>query len=326
MKLKAIKVKTWYWRPGTDWVREVVDAVEDIIQDGDIVTVSEKAISTALGLMIDESKVEPGRIAKFLASFWMRRIWGGPLGKITKLRGQTLERLRKYPPSEGSAHKQVTLKYAGILQSLRHYSEGGIDASNLPYSYVSLPLKEPQRFAEKLKEAFDIGGWRVEVLIVDGDTSYSRGNLHLAPRSVPVRGLIHLGGFLTFVIGRMLGFKSRSTPVSFIGGVINPDWWDPETKKRIKFGDPRHAIGTRWMGFNLDGLGIHGTNEPESIGKEASRGCIRMLNRDVEELFSAVPRGTVVEIRDGGVMSDECASLMSDFFIKKRKKQLELTN
>lgn len=224
MKLKAIKVKTGYWRPGTDWVREVVDAVEDVIQDGDIVTVSEKAISTALGLMIDESKVEPGMIAKFLASFWMRRIWGGPLGKISKLRGHTLERLRKYPLSEGSAHKQVALNNAGILQSLRHYSEGGIDASNLPYSYVSLPLKEPQLFAKKLKEAFDIGGWRVEVLIVDGDTSYSRGNLHLAPRSVPVRGLTHLGGFLTFVIGRMLGFKSRSTPVSFIGGAINPDW------------------------------------------------------------------------------------------------------
>jgi len=80
--------------------------------------------------------------------------------------------------------------------------------------------------------------------------------------------------------------------------VVNPDWWDPETKKRIKFGDPRHAIGTRWMGFERDGLGIHGTNEPESIGTAASRGCIRMLKADLEELFAAAPRGTVVEIRD----------------------------
>ena len=224
MRLRAIKVRTGYWRPGGDWVREVVDAIEGVVKDGDVVTVSEKAISTAMGLIVDESNVEPGRIAVFLASFWMRRIWGGPLANLTRLRKSTRERLRNYPLSEGAAHKQVALNNVGVLQSLRHYSEGGIDASNLPYSYVSLPLKDPEGASDRLREALSEKGISVTTLIVDGDTTYSWRNVHLSPRKVRVRGLIHLGGFLTFVMGRMFGFKSRSTPIACSAREMNPDW------------------------------------------------------------------------------------------------------
>ncbi len=57
-------------------------------------------------------------------------------------------------------------------------------------------------------------------------------------------------------------------------------------------------IGTRWIGLNQAGYGIHGTNAPGSIGKAASHGCIRLRNRDAEELFELVRVGDVVEIRD----------------------------
>ena len=60
-------------------------------------------------------------------------------------------------------------------------------------------------------------------MIVDGDTTYSWRNLHLAPRRLPVPGLVHLGGFLTFVLGRMLGFRARSTPIALAGRDLNPD-------------------------------------------------------------------------------------------------------
>ncbi|NOZ19544.1 MAG: L,D-transpeptidase family protein [Planctomycetes bacterium] len=79
--------------------------------------------------------------------------------------------------------------------------------------------------------------------------------------------------------------------------LVNPDWTHPVTKEVIKFGDPRHEIGTRWMGFG-NGLGIHGTNDPSSIGKSVSSGCIRMHNKEIESIFWAIPRGTVVEIRE----------------------------
>jgi lipoprotein-anchoring transpeptidase ErfK/SrfK len=59
---------------------------------------------------------------------------------------------------------------------------------------------------------------------------------------------------------------------------------------------PRNPVGTRWMGLGYEGYGIHGTNVPGSIGKAASHGCIRMRNRDVEELFELVRVGDPVEL------------------------------
>ena len=60
---------------------------------------------------------------------------------------------------------------------------------------------------------------------------------------------------------------------------------------------PRNPLGNRWMGLDRKGYGIHGTNAPQSIGKSASHGCIRMAKRDLEELFSMVKVGDEVEIR-----------------------------
>jgi L,D-transpeptidase catalytic domain len=57
-------------------------------------------------------------------------------------------------------------------------------------------------------------------------------------------------------------------------------------------------IGTRWIGLDQAGYGIHGTNAPGSIGKAASHGCIRLRNRDAEELFDMVQVGDEVEIQD----------------------------
>jgi murein L,D-transpeptidase YcbB/YkuD len=58
------------------------------------------------------------------------------------------------------------------------------------------------------------------------------------------------------------------------------------------------GFGTRWMGLNVPWgvYGIHGTNKPWSIGQFASHGCIRMRNKDVEELFEWIPIGTPVKI------------------------------
>jgi len=225
LKLKAIRVRTRYWQPGTDHISEIVSAVHNLVEEGDIVTVSEKAISTAKGTLIDESRFEAGKMANFLARVWMRRIWGGQLGRLTKLKEKTIGRIRGFPLEAGAVHKEVALQYAGFLQSLRHYSEGGIDASNLPYTLVSLPLRDPNLEAVRIREALEAEtGARLSVMIVDGDTTYSWRNIHLAPRRVEVPGLVHFGGFLTFVVGRMLDFKSRPTPVGMSGEVLNPDW------------------------------------------------------------------------------------------------------
>jgi lipoprotein-anchoring transpeptidase ErfK/SrfK len=70
---------------------------------------------------------------------------------------------------------------------------------------------------------------------------------------------------------------------------------------------PGNPVGTRWMGLSRKGYGIHGTNEPHSIGRAASHGCIRMRRRDLEELFDEVKAGDTVEII--GERNDKTAAI-----------------
>ncbi|EJO5349158.1 L,D-transpeptidase [Clostridium botulinum] len=62
--------------------------------------------------------------------------------------------------------------------------------------------------------------------------------------------------------------------------------------------NPGGAFGARWLGLNVPygHYGIHGTNNPSSIGKSISNGCIRMFNNQVIELSKLVPIGTIVKI------------------------------
>jgi L,D-transpeptidase ErfK/SrfK len=57
-----------------------------------------------------------------------------------------------------------------------------------------------------------------------------------------------------------------------------------------------NPLGPRWIGLNVKGYGIHGTNIPSSVGKAASHGCIRLRNRDIVQLFAMVEVGDAVEI------------------------------
>lgn len=82
---------------------------------------------------------------------------------------------------------------------------------------------------------------------------------------------------------------------------VEPIWYIDG--RQIPFGDKENILGTRWMALEAtgdtmpaSGYGIHGTWDPDSLGKQASAGCVRMRNSDVEELFMIVPEGTPVTI------------------------------
>jgi len=79
--------------------------------------------------------------------------------------------------------------------------------------------------------------------------------------------------------------------------IAQPTWWRPDGKS-IPYGDPENLLGTHWLSINVKGYGLHGTWEPDTIGKQASAGCVRMLNDDIEQLFSLLTIGTPVSIRD----------------------------
>jgi len=81
-------------------------------------------------------------------------------------------------------------------------------------------------------------------------------------------------------VGRML----TNTPIGeFV--IINREY------------NPGGPFGVLWMSLSKQGYGIHGTNDPSSIGKAVSHGCVRMYNRDVIQLSEMVPTGTRVIIR-----------------------------
>jgi lipoprotein-anchoring transpeptidase ErfK/SrfK len=92
---------------------------------------------------------------------------------------------------------------------------------------------------------------------------------------------------------------NNSTPVGtfkIVNKLIDPVWY--KTGAIVAAESPDNILGSRWMGLSVKGYGIHGTTQPETIGKQITQGCIRMYNSDVEELYSILPMGTEVIIMD----------------------------
>ena len=100
-------------------------------------------------------------------------------------------------------------------------------------------------------------------------------------------------------IYRVATGTNNSTPVGdfkVTTKLIDPVWF--KSGAIIPSESPQNELGTRWMGFDIAGYGIHGTNQPDAIGKQVTAGCVRMLNREVEELFDILPVGTKVTVVD----------------------------
>jgi len=115
-----------------------------------------------------------------------------------------------------------------------------------------------------------------------------------------------IGGalFKRYPVGTGEFGKTPAVEFTLVDKIVEPPWWRPSDNRQLEYGDPENVLGTRWMAIKstehpeLTGFGIHGTWERDSIGKQSSAGCIRMLNEDVEELFDLVPRKTSVTISE----------------------------
>ena len=94
-----------------------------------------------------------------------------------------------------------------------------------------------------------------------------------------------------------VGKTSTPSPVGsfkIVNRVTNPTYYH---KGQVIAAGKNNPVGSRWMGLSAKSYGIHGTNQPGSIGKAASTGCIRMSKHDLEELFELLNVGDAVEIR-----------------------------
>jgi lipoprotein-anchoring transpeptidase ErfK/SrfK len=133
-----------------------------------------------------------------------------------------------------------------------------------------------------------------------------------APKSLPIivihRGINRLvlfnGTHYVRSFAVATGQAIYPTPLGHFEIVVkelNP-WWYPPTQDAWAKGlkpvppGPGNPLGTRWMGLSAPGVGIHGTDEPWSIGHSESHGCIRMQVPDAEWLYRRVRVGTQVFI------------------------------
>jgi lipoprotein-anchoring transpeptidase ErfK/SrfK len=92
---------------------------------------------------------------------------------------------------------------------------------------------------------------------------------------------------------------NNSTPVGvfkIVNKLVDPTWF--KAGATVPAGSPENILGTRWLGFDMAGYGIHGTIDPASIGRQSTEGCVRMLNAEVEEVYALLPVGTEVTIID----------------------------
>lgn len=98
---------------------------------------------------------------------------------------------------------------------------------------------------------------------------------------------------------RVSSGENNSTPIGtfkIVNKLVNPVWYSAGAV--VPPDSPENILGSRWLGISKSGYGIHGTTDPSTIGKHVTAGCIRMLNSDIEELYTILPEGTEVIIVD----------------------------
>lgn len=154
------------------------------------------------------------------------------------------------------------------------------------------------RFIQRINRIADPNRIRLgqELKLVQGpmhavvDKSEYRMDIFAGPPGVPEQWIF----IRSFAVG--LG-ENSSTPVGrFVvrpnSKLIDPDWRNPRTGEFFARSDPANPIGERWIGLEgtgeiaaVQGYGIHGTIDPGSIGSDASMGCIRLGDSDVQIVY-----------------------------------------
>jgi lipoprotein-anchoring transpeptidase ErfK/SrfK len=182
----------------------------------------------------------------------------------------------------------------------------------LTEQYVVQPGDVVNRIAYKYKITGDalvmINGINPNRLLVGQKLKLVKGPFHAVVTKSDFRMDLYLTGpdgkrvyIRSFTVG--LGANDGTPPGNFIikpaGKVPNPAWKNPRTGEFYDRNDPKNPIGEYWLALqgadadnvNTTGYGIHGTTEPQSIGKQMSMGCVRMSDADVELIYKLLVEG-----------------------------------
>ena len=142
--------------------------------------------------------------------------------------------------------------------------------------------------------------------------------------SIPDRELVVLvNGIAVAGFPIAVGADDSPSPTgefTIVSRVSNPTYYHEGVVIPAGKGNP---VGTRWVGLSQKGYGIHGTNAPNSIGRAASHGCIRLRNRDMEKLFGMLRVGDVVQIR--GERDEQIAEIFGGEVDRESEAVAEVT-
>ena len=135
-------------------------------------------------------------------------------------------------------------------------------------------------------------------------SKYSSGTIVVETSERKLHLVLAHGETITYPVGVGKAGKSWSGTAYIRGKFVAPPWSPPKAVKRekpylpdyIPGGSPQNPMGAAAMTLSVDQYAIHGTNVPSSIGGFVSFGCIRMLNKDILDLFKRVHIGTKVVV------------------------------
>jgi len=222
IRLRIFKRPFNYWYPNTDIVQEIVKKYKDVLTNGSIIVLSEKAVSIALGNIYDESLVKSDSITKYATQLVNKYLWGRILYRLFRHGEEFLQIVMNVPVEFLASHKKLALRYGGLIHFIKPFSEAGIDATNLPYFYVSLPLRNADKIAEEIRnDTIRKLGKDIAILLVDTDRTFKPKKVSciaISTRPSYVEGIIDLGG-LGYIIGRTFKsmFSEYPTPVAYRG-------------------------------------------------------------------------------------------------------------
>ena len=184
------------------------------------------------------------------------------------------------------------------------------DNDTLTDHYFVKPGDNLEAIGKKFKVPYEI------LMTINGikDARSLRADDKIKVINGPFHGIVHSSDFTldlylgnnTFVktYGIGLGAAGQETPtgrwrVKKGGKLVTPTWTDELTGKTYDADDPEYPLGSRWVGLEgLDGaaqgrtgFALHGTKDPDSIGVRSSRGCIRLYNGDIVEVYNIMMPG-----------------------------------
>jgi lipoprotein-anchoring transpeptidase ErfK/SrfK len=272
-------------------------------------------------VLLDRARFSPGlidgedgeNVEHAIAAFQKER----GLDPTGVLNQETWDRLKE------TSNEPIVVDYAlteedadtPLLDKLPTKMEKQADLKRLSYTSIREAVAEKFHMSEALlralnpKASFEEPGESLAVLGVAKAPLPKVDKVEVLKAGKQLRALDEAGRVVA-VFPATIGGGDKPTPSGVLKVakvarnptyVYNPDYAFKSVKAKTTFKiqpGPNNPVGTVWIDLGGDGYGIHGTPDPDKIGKTVSHGCVRLTNWDAEALASAVRKGTMVAFVD----------------------------